>query len=167
MWIFAVPYNFPGCEHVGYKCLYSWSVILDFNFLRMPCIFDSSGLVGSFSTAVSCFVGNICKHFSVYFYLSITTTPGPLSCFNEIMSSFFDRSEIIFLWVCGTFVFQYFSHVLCNLVFTLLISFSGMLKIPLKRICKNDSNSVVTAFLLMLAGMTVWSIWQCIDFYLW
>ena len=108
------------------------------NYLRARCIFDSSGLVGSFSTTVNCFVDNISKHFSLYFDLSITTTPRALSCFSKITSSLFDKPEIIFLYVCGTFMLEYFSNVLRNLVFTLLILFSVMLEIYLKRLWKND-----------------------------
>ena len=128
-------------------------MILDFNFLRVRCIFDSSVLVGSFSTTVNYLVDNISKHFSVYLDLSITTTPRPLSCFSKITSSLFDMSEIIFLCLCGTFMLEYFSHVLRNLVYTLLISFSGMWQISLRRLWKNDSNSVVIEFLLMLVGI--------------
>ena len=69
------------------------------------------------------------------------------------MSSLFDKSEIIFLCVCATFMFDYFSHVLRNLVFILLISCSGMWEISLKKLWKNDSNSVMIVFLLMLVGI--------------
>ena len=94
-------------------------MVLYFNFLRTWCIFDSSVLAGSFSRTVNYFVHNISKHFAVYFDLSITTPPRPLSCFSK-MSSLFDESEIIFLCVCSTFMLEYLSHVLRNLVLTFL-----------------------------------------------
>ena len=121
-----------SCIHMGKALISIFSVISVLSILNV--------FVRSLSTCLKCFVVNIDIHFSKYLYLSITTTPLPLSCFRITMFLFFDNSQV-------------FSQVFLNLVLILLIPLSGISEISLNKFWKKSSNSVAIVLLLVFVGI--------------
>ena len=127
MRILSVLSNFPDEKPVEKSCRHCALLILLFIFLTRRWILHSLRVVGSSVTLTNFSLSSILKDFSIYFELSVITSPIPLSCliirmsFYVTISPLFARSLSIFwylyvLYCCYTYgkhyeVFDFVSFI--------------------------------------------------------